>query len=207
MNQVTPIVVLALLLLPATSQAQIQPSAGVDRRDQLVASAQKGAPFQEGRASYQVVVGLRAASRGGATGAARLSDLGVPAGDLVEEKGPFVVYARPPVARTASGRLKDASAVASEARSPSYPVVVNVQTGELGILPGVIVVKLTDAADAAVLASANGLTVDYVAAQIGYAFLHVPDGQDVVAAAAALARDPRVTTAYPEVREHFPQRR
>ena len=45
--------------------------------------------------------------------------------------------------------------------------------------------------------------LEYVAEQIGYAFFRVPDGKDVVAAAAALGRDPRVLAADVEIREHF----
>jgi hypothetical protein len=68
----------------------------------------------------------------------------------------------------------------------------------------VVVVKLAPGADAQALAQANGLAVDHVAVGIGYAYLRVPDGRDVVAAAAALARDKRARAAYPEIRETFP---
>ncbi len=203
MNHRNRIVAAVVFLLPAVALAQVAASAQETRRTRIVASAQKGAPFQEGRQAYQVIVGLRAAVRGPGTAEARLSALGVPTADLVEEKGPFVVYARAVRVPTAEGGLAAASAVNSVDSSPTYPVVVNVRTGELGVLPGVIIVKLARPADAEPLATANGLAVDFVAENIGYAFLKVPDGRDVVAAAAAVARDPRVTTAYPEVREHF----
>jgi hypothetical protein len=58
--------------------------------------------------------------------------------------------------------------------------------------------------DAAALARDHGLALEYVAEGIGWAFLRVPDGRDVIATAAELAADPRAKVVEPEVREHFP---
>jgi hypothetical protein len=192
-----------LASLPATGLAA--PSADpAARRAQIVSSAEKGASFQAGRQTYRVVVGLRATARGPSTAEERLATLGVPAADLLESRGSLVIYRKAAAGRTTSARISAASAVVSVDQDSTFPVVLNYRTGQLGALSGVVVVKLAPGADAQALAQANGLAVDYVAEGIGYAYLRVPDGRDVVAAAAALARDKRARSAHPEVRETFP---
>ncbi len=202
LDRIAFLTVAVLAALPAL--AQVAPSAAAARRAQLLSSAPRGSTFAAGtRESYQVVVGLRAVARGSATPEARLEALGLPASDAVEVKGPFVIFQQAATGATATARLAAASAVTAIDRTPAYPVVLNPRTGGLGILPGVVIAKLRDTADAASLAEANGLQIDYVAQMTRYGFFRVPEGGDPVTAAAALAMDPRVVTAYPEVREHF----
>jgi uncharacterized protein (DUF2164 family) len=88
-------------------------------------------------------------------------------------------------------------------QSSTLPVVVNKRTGRLGVAANVLIVKLTDVGTAAFLAEASGLTLDFVAERLGLAFYTVPDGRDIQAAAASLARDSRVKSAEIEIREHF----
>src|SRR5512137_1450436 len=96
-------------LAPIAAMAQSSAPAP-SARARIVADAQKGSPFQVGRQTYRVVVGLRAVARGDATGDARLSALGVPASDLVETRGPLVFFRQVPTGATASARLSTASA-------------------------------------------------------------------------------------------------
>ena len=190
------------VLVPSAAMAQSS-AASSSARARIVADAQKGSPFQVGRQTYRVVVGLRATARGDASADARLAALGIPPGDLVETKGPLVFFRQAPAATTAPARLAAASAVAPVDGAPTFPVVVNTVSGQLGALSGTLTVKLAKVSDAAALARDHGLTIEYVAEGIGWAFLRVPDGGDVIAAAAKVARDPRAKAVEPEVRTHF----
>ena len=74
-------------------------------------------------------------------------------------------------------------------------MAVNVRTGRLGVVANVLVVKLKDVGAAQALAAENQLSLTFVAEGIGYAFFEVPDGRDLLAAASAVGRDPRVKSA------------
>jgi hypothetical protein len=172
--------------------------------------AQQGEPFLSStRQAYRVAVELRAVPRGQDTAEGRMAGLRIPSAELVEVKGPFLILRRPTgtaagtVAATAAARLAGASAVATVDRTRVHPVAINTASGRLGILSGIVVARLRNPDDAAALAQANGLELDYVAGPIRCAFFRVPDGRDVVAAATALARDARVELASPEVSETF----
>jgi hypothetical protein len=155
--------------------------------------AQQGEPFLSStRQSYRVAVELRAVPRGQDSAEGRMAGLEIPSAELVEVKGPFLILRRPTVAGAA---IVD--------RTRVHPVAVNTASGRLGILSGIVVARLRNPDDAAALAQANGLELDYVAVPIRCAFFRVPDGLDVVAAATALARDARVEVAAPEVSETF----
>ena len=202
LDRVAFLMLTVLFAFPALAQAA--PSAAAARRAQILATAPRGPSFAAGtRESFEVVVGLRAVARGSATPEARLGALGLPASDLVEEKGPFVIFQQAATGATTRARIAAASTVTAIDRTAIYPVVLNPRSGGLGILPGVVIARLRDTADAASLAEANGLRIDHVAEMTRYGFFRVPEGGDPIAAAAALAKDPRVVTAYPEVREHF----
>jgi len=185
-------------LLPLAGRAQSSAA-----RASIVADAQKGSPFQVGRQTYQVVVGLRAVVRGDAPADARLAALGISAGDLVEAKGPLVFFRQAPAGSTTPARLAAAAAVAPLEGVSTFPVVVNTVSGQLGALSGTLTVKLARVGDAGALAREHGLALDYVAEGIGWAFLRVPEGGDVIAAAAAVSRDARAKIVEPEVRAHF----
>ena len=192
------------VLFTSPALAQVAPSAAAARRAQVLSSAPRGPSFAAGtQESFQVVVGLRAVARGSATPEARLGALGLSASDLVEAKGPFVIFQHASTGATPRAKIAAASVVTAIDRTTVYPVVLNPRTGGLAILPGVVIARLRDTADAASLAEANGLQIDHVAEMIRFGFFRVPEGGDPIAAAAALAKDPRVVTAYPEVREHF----
>jgi hypothetical protein len=195
------LILLVTTLLPSAALAQAEAASA--RRAGLVAASQKGPEFKNDKQTYRVVVGMRAVPRGDAT-SGRANALGIEAEDVVEQKGPYAIVARTPVGTAGAPRVAAASAVSELAGAPAYPVVLNTRTGQLGVVSGTLVVKMPKIADAAALAKAYGLTVDYVAESIGYAFLRVPAGGDVISTAAALRRDARVSSAYAEIREHFP---
>jgi hypothetical protein len=202
-NRIAFVALAALAAFPA--MAQVTTAALAQRRSEVLTSALKGPAFTAGaRPKYQVVVGLRAVLDEGSSPEARLAALRRPASSLVEAKGPYVLFQETVTGATSRARVAAASVVVPLDGTTSFPVVLNTQTGELGVLPGIVVVKLRDPADAASLAKENGFALEYLAEPIRYGFFRVPDLRNVIEAAAKLAADPRVEDAYPEVREHFP---
>jgi hypothetical protein len=195
------LILLVAAVLPATALGQAETAAA--RRAELVAASPKGPEFTNDRRTYRVVAGMQAVRLGDATAAARAEALGLPAAAVVEQKGPYAIVERGTAAGAPANRLAAASAISSVDGERAFPVVVNTRTGQLGVVSGTIIVKLASIADADALAKANGLSVEHVAESIGFAFLRAPAGMDVLATTAALGRDPRVTLAYAEIREHF----
>ena len=189
-----------LLVLPAVAWSQTPGPQGLtpSARSALVQAAPRGAPFKSGGQTYQVVGGLRATGGGGPLDQ-RLAAVGAGPSDLVEEKGPFVIFKT----GTAASGSKVTATATSVNRVQTFPVVVNTRTGRLGVAANVLVVKLADVGTAAAIAEANGLTLDFVAERLGVAFYTVPDGRDIQGSAAALAKDSRVKSAEVEIREHF----
>lgn len=158
----------------------------------LVQTAAKGSTMTSNKEQYQVLTGMRAAeSRGQEAPQQTLSRIG--GGKLVETKGAFVVFTATPQ-KTAS--------VASTNGATTYPTVLNTRTQNIGILPGTLSVKLKNMADSSAVAASHGLDVVRVFAQLGYAYYRVKPGQDVLAAAASLSADTRVSSAEAEVIEH-----
>ncbi len=188
--------VLVTLALPALAVAQSRGLAVSDVQS-LVASLPQGAEFRSEGQTYRPVAGLRAELRpAGRVEPGQASAEGA-AEVIVEVKGPYVIY-RDTAAVSAAGK-----SLVGAPRVAKGSVVVNVRTGQLGIADGLITAKLSDVGAAGALAAANGLTVEYVAGHIGYAFFTAPPGQDLAAAAAALRKDPRVKSAHANVQESF----
>jgi hypothetical protein len=189
-----------LLVLPAAAWSQTPGPQGLapQARAALVQSSPKGASFKSGGQTYQVVGGLRATA-GRGTPEERLSSVGVASSDLVEEKGPFLIYR----SGTAAAGAKVSAMATAVNRFQTFPVVVNTRTGRLGVAANVLIVRLTSVGQAAALAETSGLTLDFVAERLGIAFFTVPDGRDIQSAAAAVAKDSRVKSAEVEVREYF----
>jgi hypothetical protein len=193
--------VVALALLPAMAWGAEPAPQGMslEARAALVEAAPKGAAFRSAGQTYQMVGGLRATPLApGSTVDQGLAAARSAPTELVEVKGPYLVFRE---SATRAPALVPAAAVVDQART--FPVVVNTRTGRLGVAANVLVVKLADVAAAPALAAANGLELDFVADRIGYAFFRVPDGRDLLGAAATMSRDGRVTSAEIEVREHF----
>ncbi len=193
--------VAALALLPAmASGAEPGPQGlSLQARASLVEGSAKGAPFQSAGQTYRMVGGLRATLLApGSTVDQGLATARAAPENLVEVKGPYLVYRE-----SAEKALAVVPAAAMVDQARTLPVVVNTRTGRLGVAASVLVVKLADVEAAQALAAATGLELDFVADRIGYAFFRVPDGRDLLGAAAAMAGDRRVTSAEIEVREHF----
>jgi hypothetical protein len=187
---------LAAALLPSPSAALPAVLSDADVRA-LAKSLPQGATFKSAGQTYRPVSGLRAAVRGQSTAVQRMQALGAADVDVVQEKGPYVIF-----------RDAAAGAAVLGAKGPNEPqatfsVVVNARTGRLGIADGLVAVKLTDVKLARELADAHGLALEFVAEGIRYAFLRVPPGGDLVAAAAALAKARGVVSAEVDVREEF----
>jgi hypothetical protein len=195
----TTLALLGLLLPPAACLAQEKgavTTAALERRA-LVESLPKGSAFRSGGQEYQIVGGVRAVAKGPeAEERQALEAVGAAAADLLEAKGGFLVY------REAAGAAPVAARAAAGPGS-TLPVAVNRRTGGLGIVLGSLTVRLRDPAVAEAVAREHGLRLTFSAPHLSTAFYQVPQGQDIQAAAAELARDGRVTTAEIEVKEHF----
>ncbi|HEY7726652.1 MAG TPA: hypothetical protein VH880_15065 [Anaeromyxobacteraceae bacterium] len=180
--------------LPGAGGAQ--GALAVEQRRALVRSLPRGSAFRTNGQPYGFLAGLRAVARApGEPSGEALARAGAAAAELVEEKGGFAVF-------------RESAAAASEAtraagRAPTYPVAVNERTGDLGVVPGTLVVRLRDPPAAGELARDHGLSLDFHAAHLGTAFYRAPAGASLPAAAARLAADPRVRSAEIEVKEHF----
>jgi len=177
-------------------------AAAASRRAQVVSASQLGDAFPSTlQQNHRVVVGLRAVARGSGPTEARLAELGLAPGDLVEVLGNALIVQRPPPTGTRSARVRDASALVVADGTPAFPVVVSTRTGRLGILTGIVAVELENPGEAPALAAATGLELQFVAKGIGYAYFRVPVGRDVVSAATALRRSAGVVSANAEVME------
>lgn len=195
----TTIALLALLLSPAAGLAGEKGAVTMAalERQALVESLPKGQAFQSGGQEYQLLGGVRAVARPPEAGEKQvLETVGAAPADVLEAKGGFLVYLE------AAG----AAPVAARRTTPlasTLPVAVNKRTGGLGIVLGSLTVRLRDPATAEALARAHGLRLTFSAPHLSTAFYEVPQGQDIQAAAAELARDGRVASAEVEVKEHF----
>ena len=195
-NQIGRYAVLAAIALPLLALAQAGGLPAAQRRA-LVSSLPQGAEFRSGGQAYRPVGGLRATFRG-PEGAAQGDQASAPAtGEVVEVLGPFVIQPVLAAEAPASAATTGAGAMTSRA------VVVNVRTGSLGIVTGIVTAKLVDAGTARAIAAANGVTLRHASEGTGYAFFGVPEGRDLVEVAAAIARSPGVEMAEVNVKEHF----
>jgi hypothetical protein len=187
---------LVATLLPSPSSALPEVLSDADVRA-LASSLPQGPAFRSAGQTYRPVSGLRAAVRGQATAVQRMQSLGAAAVDVVQEKGPYVIF------RDAAAGAKALGAPAGNDPRAAFSVVVNTRTGRLGIADGLVTAKLADVKLARGLADAHGLALEFVAEGIRYAFFRVPPGGDLVEAAAALARSRGVVSAEVDVREEF----
>jgi hypothetical protein len=189
-----------LLLVPAL--AVCAPTKGASpaaaAHAAVVRTLPRGTTLAARGQQYQVIGGARAVTRmaGEAESSALARAAATPA-DVIERKGHFLFV------RDAKA---SATAVAPETDGARLPVVVNVRTGKLGVLPGVVSATVREGADAteiaAEIASSNGLVLVSTAPRIGAAFFRVPAGRDLPAAAAAVASHPDVASAELDVIEN-----
>jgi hypothetical protein len=200
------LVIAAWLSLPIAACAQLpfehypqHPSfaAAPQQRAALLQGMARGVTFTSSREAYQVLPDARAARLpAGQTLAQRLGELSAAETDLLERKGDMLLYR----SRTTGGV---GAAVQRHDQTVLFPVVLNTRTQQLGLLPGTIQAKLADPAEAEAVATAHSVSVYKSFPHLGIVFFQVRPGQDVVAAAAAVAGDKRVRSAEPEVVENI----
>ncbi len=192
---VMTLVLAGLLAAPSAGAAQGKAAAtkASRQRQALLKSLARGATFESAGQRYQIVSGVRAvAMEAQSTERQALARAGAAPADHLETKGSFVVFRG-----TAGG-----APLAAEAAS-TLPVAVNQRTGGFGVVLGSITVRLHDPAAAEAVARDHGLGLILNAPHLSTAFLKVPAGQDIQAAAGALAKDARVASAEIEVKEYF----
>ncbi len=185
---------------PAVRRDPVDERAGVLARSQqrraFLDALPQGAPFRSRGQQYRIVGGVRAVAReSGEADADALARAGAAAGDAVESKGHYLVFRQ--------GAAAPLPAQARSRQADTLPVAVNARTGNLGVVLGTIAARLRKPSDAAAIAADHGLELVAAAPPISMAFYRPPPGQDVQAAAAALARDARVASAELEVKEHL----
>ena len=174
------------------SAADRAATAAATERAAVLQTVGRGASLTSNHQQYQILTGVRAVKRMAKEQPQQtLTRMG--GGKLIETKGSFVVF-------TAASQ---SAASVTSVNGTSYPAVVNQRTGGIGILPGTVNVKLKDSANATSVASAHGLEVVRVFTHLQTAFYRVKTGQDVLAAATALAADARIESAEVEVIEHL----
>jgi hypothetical protein len=167
-------------------------------RNALVQSLAKGQAFTSDGTPYQFlpeVQVLRMSKR--ETPQQALPQVGARTTDLLAQQGRLAVI------RRAAAKGITAARVESINQRNLLPAALNTQTQQFGMLTGNILVKPKGMAQAAQLASDHGLSLSGDFAHLGIAYYEVKAGHDVLAATAALAADPRVTSAEPEVIERL----
>lgn len=122
-----------------------------------------------------------------------MAPLGASAGQIVETKGKLVLFRSP---------QKKAAFVEQMGGTTVYPTVLNIRTGTIGVLTGVLVVKPKSMADAAAIASSHGLEKVKEYPHLQTVFYRVKANMDIADLAARLQSDPRIENAYPEIIEH-----
>jgi hypothetical protein len=183
----------ALAVSPAFGQVKKETKRATERAE-LLKSLQRGKSFTIRNETYEFLPEVRALDRGARkqTPQQAIAKLGADGGTYVETKGRYVLY-RAPQAKPAAIERADGTAI--------YPTVLNTRTGVLGVLPGTLVVKPATVEDAAALAAQHGLEIVREFPHLQTVYYRVAAGVDVLDAAAALAADPRVASAHPEVLE------
>ena len=126
-----------------------------------------------------------------------LSSLGVEGDEVLGTKGGFIIY------KATGGPAQPVPALATLNDGTVYPVVLNQRTGQLGIVSGMIAVKLPEMMDGDAVAQDHGIQLQSRYDHLGLAFYIVSIGEDVLSAAQALAADARVDSAEVEILEHF----
>lgn len=127
-----------------------------------------------------------------------LSRLGLGTPEILQLKGNFVIYREP----TGQG-VQSQAVLKSIQDTMSFPVVLNVRTGQLGIVLGNLVVRLKNMADAEGLASAHGLRINRRFDHLGVVFLTVAMGKGIYATKQRLKADQRVESAEIEILENI----
>lgn len=189
-----PALLLALLALPVLAQPPRAPEGlSPASRAVLLKALSRGPAFTSNHQSYQLLPEAQAATRHPGDTSAQITVQRLGSGTVIETKGHFVVFR---AATTGSGRLEQVDSVTV------YPTAINTSNGNIGILPGTLVVRLKNTATAAAIATDHGLELVRSFPAINSAYYLVKPGQNLLAVASALSNDARVQQAEIEVLEH-----
>lgn len=188
------LITLLILIVSFPAQATDRTVATASNpRASILNTQVRGAVVISNQQEYQVLPGVRAVqSRKQEKPQQTLERVG--GRKLIETKGAFVVF---------TSAQKGVNSLARVNGATSFPTVLNVRTGGIGIIPGTVSVKLKNTEGAAAIAAEHGLVLVREFAHLQAAFYRVNPGQDVVATVAALVADPRVASAEMEVVEHL----
>jgi hypothetical protein len=156
----------------------------------LVASLPRGRSISVNAETYQLLTDVAVTGGGSAQ-----SPAGAASSTPLASKGPYRFYRQQ--------QTRAAAALTASVTGAVYPAVVNVQSGELGVVTGSIAVKLKNMADAATFGAADGLVLDSSFPNINLAIYRVATGRDVFDVSAKLSSDARVLTVTPEIMENF----
>jgi hypothetical protein len=199
MNMNIRIVALGLMLAAQAGLAQEFPKpakAKAAERAAMLETLQKGKPIQGSREQYRFLPEVHAVEHrpSAETPQQALARIGESGAQLIETKGRLVLF------RSAQPKPALSERVAG---TTVFPTVVNVRTGMLGVLTGILVVKPKNMADGEAIASSHGLEKGKEYAHLQTVFYRVKANADIADVAAALQADPRVESAYPEIIEHM----
>lgn len=208
MHGTWPAITLVLVtILCVTNCAQAselkRDKSGKIRQTAATAALQKGGEVRSAGETYILLPEARAVQRrDGSRNASEdalqvLSEMGVNAQEVLEKKGRFIIYRTPPSAEAMSRGPK-----LTANGEPVYPVVLNRRTGQLGVVPGQIVVRLKDASQAQSLADDFGVGLVTVFKHLNTAFYQVAFEQDPFAVSGDMAGDFRVLSATVEILEN-----
>ena len=193
----TKILVIGLLLsIPAFAQrvADVE----IQKRNEMIKSLERGRTIKIMGDEYQHLPKVLAAVKKNANQSDPqvLTDVGATDTDLVEKKGNFVLYKH-------SGSRNKAT-VAKTGGTDTFPAMLNVKTGVIGVLTGTLVVYPKKMSDAEGIANAYGMELLKAFPQINTVYYRVKDDMDVLDVAAAISGDKRVQKSYPEIIENMP---
>jgi hypothetical protein len=192
------IAALCLMLIPPAALAQKygeSAKTGAVERTAMLKTLERGKQMKGSREQYQhltqvFAVALENSSETPEQAIARVGGSGA---QLVETKGKLVLY-REQMAGPAQIKRAGGTTV--------YPTAMNVRTGSLGVLTGVLIVKPKNMADAEAIGSSHGLEKSKAYPQLQTVFYKAKAGADLADVSASLQADPRVESAYPEIVEH-----
>ncbi len=165
-------------------------------RAAVIQSLQRGSSFTSNNQTYQYLPEVRAVRlRSGSEPLQQaLQRVGATATQIIETKGPYALY---------RGAQRATAQSDQNQGNGSYPAVLNTRSKTIGILPGTIEVKPKSMGDVAAIAAGHGLSVVREFAHLQVVYYQAKPGQDILAAANALAADPRVSSSQIEVIEHL----
>src|SRR5262245_40942570 len=132
------IAALSLLLIAPACFAQKSYSSRAGTRESPVAvdTAQGGKEIRGSGARYRVLPDVQAVEQGTGTAAQALARVGESGAQVLETKGKLVLY-----------RSSVRKGYATRGADGSYPAVVNLRSGELGVLTDTLIVRPKNMAD------------------------------------------------------------